>query len=106
MPRRVELSDKAVELMAYLATHPGCANEATARALWPREPLERALGLLDDTVAEVNEVVAAETGKPLPAIPTGPPGPTLPGLAPRVLVRLLGRPFVEVYDDHEPFPGL
>lgn len=107
MPRRVDLSDKGVELMAYLALHrgPGGSNEQTATALWPDEPLERALQLLDDTVAEVNDVVARETGKPVPVIPTGDLGPTLPGLQPRVLVRVFGEPCVEVYDDHEPFPG-
>jgi DNA-binding response OmpR family regulator len=37
MPRPLDLSDKAVELMAYLSLHrgPGGSNEQTARALWP-----------------------------------------------------------------------
>ena len=106
MPRRLDLSEKAIELMAYLSLHPGPggSNEQTARALWPHEPLERAMRLLDETVAEVNDVVARETGKPVPAIPSGDPGPALPGLHPRILVRIFGEPCVEVYDDHEPFP--
>lgn len=107
MPRRLDLSDKAVELMAYLSLHrgPGGSNEQTARALWPHEPLDQAMRLLDNTVAEVNDIVALETGKPVPAIPSADYGPTLPGLHPRILVRILGEPCVEVYDDHEPFPG-
>jgi DNA-binding response OmpR family regulator len=78
VPRRLDLSDKAVELMAYLSLHrgPGGSNEQTARALWPHEPLSRAMQLLDETVAEVNDVVASETGKPVPAIPSGDQGPT------------------------------
>ena len=64
MPRRLDLSDKAVELMAYQSMHrgPGESNEQTAGALWPNEPLEPAMRLLDVTVAEVNDVVARETG--------------------------------------------
>lgn len=106
MPRRLDLSEKAIELMAYLSLHPGPggSNEQTARALSPHEPLERAMRLLDETVAQVNDIVARETGKPVPAIPSGDPDPNLPGLHPRILVRIFGEPCVEVYDDHEPFP--
>lgn len=73
MPRRLDLSDKAVELMAYLSMHrgPGGTNEQAARALWPHEPLEQAKRLLHETVAEVNDVVARETGKP--ALSSRPP---------------------------------
>ncbi len=104
MPRRLDLSPKGVELMAYLAMHPdNTSDKQTAKALWPRKPLERALQLLDETVAEVNDVVARESGKQAPVIPTG---PILPGLEhPRVLVRIFGEPCVELYDDGEPFPG-
>lgn len=107
MPRRLNLSDKAVELMAYLSLHPGPdgSDEKTARALWPHEPLARSMQLLVETVGEVNDVVARETGKPVPAIPREDLGPALPGLHPRLLVRILGEPCVEVYEDHEPFPG-
>lgn len=106
MPRRLDLSDKAVELMAYLSMHRGQSgsNEQTARALWPWEPLDRAMRLLHETVAEVNDVVARETGKPGPAIPTADLPPMLPDQHPQILVRVLGEPCVEVYDDHEPFP--
>lgn len=107
MPRRLDLSDKAVELMAYLSLHrDDVSDEEIARALWPRKPLGRAMQLLAETADEVNAVVVRESGNPTPVIgPHERPGPTLPGLEPpRLLVSILGKPCVELYEDHEPLP--
>ncbi len=103
MPRRLDLSDKAVELMAYLSMHSHQATEQDiARALWPRESPQRASELLAERASEVNRVVARATGNLTPVLAV--PGVDLPsdaGPAPRVLVRLLGEPYVEVYDEDE-----
>ncbi len=56
MPRRLDLSDKGVELMAYLSTQSDTNEEQIARALWPRKKLDRALELLKETANEVNAV--------------------------------------------------
>lgn len=104
MPRRLDLSDKAVELMAYLSLHrDDVSDEEIARALWPRKPLDRAMQLLVETAEEVNAVVARESGNPTPVIAPHDRGPTLPGpQPPRLMVRILGKPCVELYEDHEP----
>lgn len=105
MPQRLDLSDKGVELMAYLSMHSASNEEQIARALWPRKKLDRALDLLEETANEVNAVVARTTGNPTPVI--GTPDQPIPPSAtqPRVFVGIFGRPCVEVYDDDEPFPG-
>jgi hypothetical protein len=105
VPRRLDLSDKGVELMAYLSMHSGTDEEQIARALWPRKKLDRALELLEETANEVNAVVARTTGNPTPVIAT--PDHPIPPAAkhPKVFVHIFGRPYAEVYDDDEPFPG-
>ncbi len=73
-------------------------------AVWRRKSRERGVQLLEEAVTEVNRVVARATGNLTPAIeaPGQVPGPSLPGLAPRVLVRLMvPKPYVEVYDSDE-----
>ena len=106
MPQELPLSDKAVELMAYLTMNGGASESQITQAVWPGEPAERARELLAAAVAEVNRAASDATGNPRPAIP-GPDdesgGDGGPG--PRLLVRVLGRPRVEVYQDDEPFPG-
>jgi hypothetical protein len=64
---------------------------------------------LEETVSEVNRVVAEATGNTTPVIASQNQSPQLPdkaGRTPRVLLRLLvPTPFVEVYDPHESWPG-
>jgi len=108
MPRRLEMSDKGVELMAYLSLHGDASQDQIAGALWPRKSLQRGRQLLDETVAEVNRVVARATGSSTPAIAAQGqvPRPDLAGREPRVLVRVMAsKPFVEAYDADESLPG-
>ncbi|MGH9164520.1 MAG: hypothetical protein ACRDZW_03265 [Acidimicrobiales bacterium] len=107
MPRRLDLSDKAVELMAFLSLHPHVTEDQIVAAVWPNKSRERGVQLLAETVTEVNRVVARATGNLTPAIeaPGQFTGPSPPGLAPRVLVRLMvPEPYVEVYDPDELLP--
>jgi hypothetical protein len=68
MPRQLELSDKAVELMAFLTTQADPTKEKILSALWPRKSVEDGGELLDETKAEVNRVVAAASGNITPVI--------------------------------------
>ena len=106
MPRRLELSDKGLELMVYLAVHPeGVSGEQIAQALWPRKSVARGIELVHETTAQVNAAIAEQTGNPTPVIPVPGSAPRLPGLEPpRVQVNVLGEVCVELYGDDEPFP--
>jgi len=108
MPRRLEMADNGVELMAYLSLHGDASQDQLAGALWPRRPLQRGRQLLDEVVAEINCVVARTTGSLTPAIDAQGrvPGPHRAGRAPRVLVRVVAsKPFVQVYDPDDSLPG-
>lgn len=109
MPQRLEISDKAVELMVFVSMHRDDATEERiVAALWPRKSLARGVQLLQETVAEINHAAALATGDLTPAIvaPGQVPEPVLPGRTPRVLVRVLCPiPFVEVYAADELLPG-
>jgi len=106
MPRVLPLSAKAVELMAYMATHVDPADDEIARALWPKKSPERGAQLLVETVAEINRVATEATGDPTPIL-AKPGAVAHPTARPahRVLVRVLGTPCVEVYDPGETLPG-
>jgi hypothetical protein len=106
MPRRLELSDKAVELMAYLTMHHRQATDTEiVRALWPRKTHERGVELLRETVAELNAAAAAATGRPVVAGPGQDLGSARSEPSARLYLRIMGEPCVEVYEPHEPFPG-
>lgn len=107
MPRRLELSDKGLELMVYLAMHgEGAAGEQIARALWPRKSLARGIELVDETIQQINAAIAEQTGNPTPVIPVPGSAPRVPPIdPPRVRVNVFGEPCVELYEDHERFPG-
>jgi hypothetical protein len=108
MPRRLEMSDKGVELMAFLSLHRDATQDQIMCARWPRKSLQRGAQLLNETVAEVNGVVARATGSSTPVIAAQGqvPGPAGAARAPRVVVRVMAsEPFVEVYDADESLPG-
>ncbi len=100
MARELDLTDKAVELMAFLSLKRDQAGDAAA-ALWPDETPARAAQLLERTVREINATVALATGTSRPVIGDA-RSPAGTGPAPRVSVEVLGRPRVMVYDDDEP----
>lgn len=105
MPIVLPLSEKAVALMAYLSFHPGAEGAQIVTALWPAETPERGAALLDETVREINQVTSEATGDPAPILAT-PESPARPRTsAHRVMVRVMGKPCVEVFSPDEPFPG-
>jgi len=74
-------------------------------ALWPTEAPERGAALLDEMVREINQVTTEATGDPAPILGTpGSPVPPRTGGS-RVMVRVMGKPCVEVYGPDEPLPG-
>jgi len=105
MPEELRLSDKAVELMAYLSMKGGATEQQIVADVWPAETPERGVERLAEAVAEVNRAATAATANPSPAIfGPGQDPADVARAGPRLLVRVLGRPRVDVYQDGEPYP--
>ena len=98
MPQRLELSDKAVELLAFFSLKDSATFDSACAALWPSVGADDAAAFFKQTVDEINRVVREATGNPSPVI-VGPGGSSAPAEAPppRIMVRVLtGKPYVEV----------
>lgn len=108
MPHMLALSDKAVELMAYLSLHDGANMDQILAAVWPTEPPLRSRRLFDNTAVEINRVASEATGDASPVLLT----PNAAGPRPisssgsRVMVNVMrAKPCVEVYGPDERLPG-
>lgn len=99
MSQRLDLSDKAVELLAYHSFMKGATFEDACAALWPTATPADAAAFYKQTVDEINRVARETTGNPSPVmVPAGvastPPEPA----PPKIMVRVLGKPYVEVVE--------
>jgi hypothetical protein len=98
MPKRLELSDKAVELLAFFSFKDSATFDSACAALWPSVGFSDAAAFFKQTADEINRVVREATDNPSPVI-VGPGGSFAPTEAapPRIMVRVLaGKPYVEV----------
>jgi hypothetical protein len=99
--RQLELSDKAVELLAYFALKEGASFKEACAALWPSAAPEDGAAFFKQTVDEINRVVReTTTGNPSALIvPAGTPSARTEPEPPRIMVRVLGPiPYVEVVE--------
>lgn len=98
MPQRLDLSDKAVELLAFFSLKESATFDSACAALWPSVGASDAAAFFQQTVDEINRVVREATGNSSPVI-VGPGALSVPAKAPppRIMVRALtGKPYVEV----------
>jgi hypothetical protein len=98
VPQRLELSDKAVELLAFFSLKDSSTFESACAALWPSMSATDSALIFKQTVDEINRVVREATGNPSPVIlsPGGSPAPA-DAPPPKITVRVLtGKPYVEV----------
>jgi hypothetical protein len=98
VPERLELSDKAVELVAFFSLNDSATFDSACVALWPSLGADDAAAFFKQTVDEINRVVREATGNPSPVI-VGPGGSSARAETPppRIMVRVLtGKPYVEV----------
>jgi len=98
VPQRIELSDKAVELLAFFSLKDSATFDSACAALWPSVGASDAAVFFKQTVDEINRVVREATGNLSPVI-VGPGSSSAPSESPppRIIVRVLtGKPYVEV----------
>jgi hypothetical protein len=98
MPQHLELSDKAVELLAFFSLKHSATFDSACAALWPSLGAIDAAAFFKQTVDEINRVVREATGNPSPVI-VAPGDSSAPadGPPPGIVVRVLrGKPYVEV----------
>ncbi len=100
MPQRLELSNKAVELLPYFSLKESATFDSACAALWPSVDASDAAAYFKQTVDEINRVVREASGDPSPVI-VGPGSSSAPSGAPppKIMVRVLtGKPYVELCD--------
>jgi hypothetical protein len=98
MPQRLDLSDKAVELLAFFSLKDSATFDSACVALWPSADASDAAAFFKQTVDEINRVVREATGNPFPVIVgSGVSSAPAEAAPPRIMVRVMtGKPYVEV----------